>query len=105
MSWWYDYKAKQDEEEKVDVKKNTEDSGNEVDEEVEEIYHEYDLLDCVDYGREMLSWGMTEKDIEDELKSNIGGSLDKLKTKNGYYEIKIGKNDVFLLNDTKEVIY
>ena len=105
MSWWYDYKAKQDKEEKVDVKKNTEDSGNEVDEEVEEIYHEYDLLDCVDYGREMLSWGMTEKDIEDELKLNIGGSLDKLKTKNGYYEIKIGKNDVFLLNDTKEVIY
>ena len=48
---------------------------------------------------------MTEKDIEDELKLNIGGSLDKLKTKNGYYEIKIGKNDVFLLNDTKEVIY
>lgn len=108
-SWWYDYKAKQDKNE-IDTKKNKEediqeDGVNENIQEFETVHHEYDLIDAVDYGREMLTWQMNEKDIEEELVATLGNNLDKLKTKEGYYEIKIGKNNINLLNDTKEVIY
>lgn len=82
-----------------------EDGVNENIQEFETVHHEYDLIDAVDYGREMLTWQMNEKDIEEELVATLGNNLDKLKTKEGYYEIKIGKNNINLLNDTKEVIY
>lgn len=94
--WYADYKAKQN------LMKQVEEV---VEKEEDEIFYEYDLLDWVDYGNELFRMGSKKSDVVKELKENIKHDLSKLKTTNGYYEIKISKKTVSLLNDTKEVIY